>query len=128
MITDFFISPAFAQASELANEKAEYGFSSLVPLLLIFLIFYFLIIRPQTKKLKEHEQLIKNLKIGNKVITSSGIYGKIKDIDPSSGKVDLEIADDVIIKIAKSYISDVEKIEQKKELQKKEKSKKNKDK
>lgn len=126
MITDIFISPAFAQAAGVANESSEYSFSSLVPLILIFFIFYFLIIRPQTKKIKDHQQIIDNLKIGNKVITSSGIFGKIKNIDNKSSIVELQIAEDVVIKIAKNYISEVDKTEVTKEDNKKTKNKKTK--
>ena len=105
MINNLFISPAFAQDATATSGSI----SSLIPLLLIFGIFYFLIIRPQSKKLKDHQKLISELKIGNKIITSSGIYGKIKSIDKDSDKISIEIADNVIITIARNYISDIEK-------------------
>ena len=77
MLKQIFIGDAFAQVSEVAATPAapENSFTSFIPLVLIFAIFYFLIVRPQSKKMKEHQALINNLKIGNKVITSGGIVG-----------------------------------------------------
>jgi preprotein translocase subunit YajC len=108
MILDLLISPAYAQEAVSNN-----NISSFIPLILIFAIFYFLIIRPQSKKIKDHQKLISELKIGNKIITNSGIYGKIKSIDKNSDKIAIEIADNVIINIGRNYISDIEKEEAK---------------
>lgn len=128
MINDFFISSALAQTTSLAAGSGS-SLSSFVPLLVIFVIFYLLIIRPQSKKIKDHQTLVDNLKINNKVVTSSGIYGKITAIDSKNSKVTLEIADGVNIIIGKSYINDLDKSaqeEKKKETKAANKKKKNK--
>ena len=127
MLNDFFISSAFAQTTSAANSGSS--LSSFVPLLVIFAIIYLLIIRPQSKKIKDHQSLVDNLKINNNVITSSGIYGKIKVIDSKNNKIILEVDDGVNITIGKSYINDLDKSaesEKKKETKAVIKKKKNK--
>jgi len=109
---NLFISEAFAENVANATEVASQGnFSpaSFVPLILIFVIFYFLIIRPQTKKIKEHEQMVNNLKIGNKVITSGGIVGVVRGIDSKNNQLEIEIAENVTINVVKSFVTEVEK-------------------
>lgn len=76
---------------------------SMLPLLIIFAIFYFLLLRPQQKKAKEHKIMLDNLKKGDKVITSGGIYGEVFALTPDI--VTLVVADGVKIRVAKSYIS-----------------------
>jgi len=112
-MTNLFISESLAQATENNASQSQNSFSpaSFVPLILIFVIFYFLIIRPQTKKMKEHELMVKNLKLGNKVITSSGIVGVVRQIHEKESQIELEIAKDVIITILRNSISEVEKTE-----------------
>ena len=97
------------QAQEIAAEvpTSEFSLSSFAPLILIFAIFYMLIIRPQNKKMKEHQALVNAVKKGDKVITNSGIIGTIQDIDSKEGIVSLEIAEDVVIKILKNNILEV---------------------
>jgi len=72
----------------------------------IFLVFWLLILRPQQKKAKEHTGFLETLKIGTKVVTSSGIYGKITELEDKAVK--LEIAPKVIIKVLKSQVAGVE--------------------
>lgn len=112
-MTNLLISESLASTNENANAQTTNNFSvaSFVPLILIFVIFYFLIIRPQTKKMKEHDLMIKNLKLGNKVITSSGIVGIIRQIHEKDNQIELEIAKDVVITILRNAISEVEKPE-----------------
>ena len=74
-----------------------------IPLVLMFAIFYFLLIRPQQKKAKEHRVLLDNIKKGDHVITAGGVHGKIATVE--DGIVGLEIATGVVIKITKSYIA-----------------------
>jgi len=74
-----------------------------VPLILMFAIFYFLLIRPQQKKAKEHRLLLENIKKGDHVITAGGVHGKIASVE--DGIVGLEVATGVVIKITKSYIA-----------------------
>ena len=79
------------------------GFAQFVPLILIFVIFYFFLIRPQQKKVKEHKIMVSRLKRGDEVITSGGIIGRIEKIHEDD-KADLLIADNIIIKIIKSTV------------------------
>tara|TARA_B110000238_G_scaffold174166_1_gene193706 strand:+ start:257 stop:541 length:285 start_codon:yes stop_codon:yes gene_type:complete len=77
------------------------GIGQFIPLILIFVIFYFFLIRPQQRKVKEHKAMVENLKRGDKIITSSGIIGTIErliDID----KVEVLIADNVKVEIIKA--------------------------
>ena len=75
------------------------------PWILIFAIFYFLLIRPQQKKAKEHQEMLNNLKKGDKILTSGGVYGVVVGIKPSV--FEIEIAEEVRIKLAKSAVSQV---------------------
>lgn len=77
--------------------------TSLLPLVLIFVIFYFLLIRPQQKKAKDHKQMIENLKKGDKVITSGGIYGVVENV--GSNTLTLKISENVKVKFGKGYIA-----------------------
>ena len=79
------------------------GFAQFIPLILIFVIFYFFLIRPQQKKVKEHKLMVASLKRGDDVITSGGIVGKIDKVHEDD-KIDLIISDEVIVKIVKSTI------------------------
>ena len=79
------------------------GFTQFVPLILIFVIFYFFLIRPQQKKVKEHKQMVAALKRGDEVITSGGIVGKIERV-LGDDKVDLSISDNVTIQVVQSTI------------------------
>ena len=79
------------------------GFAQFVPLILIFVIFYFFLIRPQQKKAKEHKLMVAALKRGDEVITSGGIVGKVERVHEDD-KVDLLISENVTIKVVKSTI------------------------
>ncbi len=81
--------------------------SSFLPLILIFVIFYFLLIRPQSRKAKEHKQMLENLKKGDKIITTGGIYGIIEDFDANTITLKVGIKDDVRIKVGRSYIAGI---------------------
>jgi preprotein translocase subunit YajC len=84
-------------------EGSQSALMNLVPLVFMFGIFYFLLIRPQQKKAKEHRALLDALKKGDQVITAGGVYGKVSAID--GDVVTLEIATGVNIKIGKGFIS-----------------------
>lgn len=81
------------------------GLASFMPMILIFVIFYFLLIRPQQKKMKQHRAMVEAIKAGDEVVTSGGIYGVIKSVDNAMAV--LTIADKVDIKISKSSIGGV---------------------
>ncbi len=82
---------------------AEGVFMSFLPLIIIFAIFYFLLIRPQQKRAKEHRQMLESLKKGDKVITSGGIYGVVEQVGRET--VVIKIAENVKIKLGKAYIA-----------------------
>ena len=80
---------------------SESGFAQLIPLILIFVIFYFFLIRPQQKKVKEHKLMVENLKRGDKVITSGGIVGIVERIIDGD-KAEISITDNVKVEVIKS--------------------------
>lgn len=80
-------------------------FMSFLPIILIFVIFYFLLIRPQQKRSKEHRTLLENLKTGEYVLTSGGIYGRITGIKDNT--ITLEISDKVRVKVNRGNIAGV---------------------
>jgi len=80
--------------------------ASFIPLVLIFVVFYFLLIRPQQKQAKEHQQFLNDLKTGNKVITKGGLHGTITGLTDTVAT--LEIAQDVKVKISRSAIASPE--------------------
>ena len=74
------------------------GIGQFIPLILIFVIFYFFLIRPQQKKVKEHRAMVENLKKGDKVVTSGGITGTITKV-VDNDKVEVEIADNITVEV-----------------------------
>lgn len=97
------ISTAYAQAPQQTAAQPS-PFVSIMPLLVIFVIFYFLLIRPQQKKAKAHKKMLDELKTKDMIITSSGIYGVIVGIGDTS--LEVKIADNVKIKLQKSAVSE----------------------
>ena len=79
------------------------GFAQFIPLILIFVIFYFFLIRPQQKKIKDHKLMVAALKRGDEVITSGGIIGRIEKV-LDNDKVDIMISENVIVQVVKSTI------------------------
>ena len=79
------------------------GFAQFIPLILIFVIFYFFLIRPQQKKVKEHKLMVSALKRGDEVVTSGGIVGKVERI-LGDDKMDLSISENVTIQVVQSTI------------------------
>ena len=77
------------------------GIAQFIPLILIFVIFYFFLIRPQQKKVKEHKIMVENLKRGDKVITTGGIVGTVERI-MENDKAEIQISDNVNVEIVKS--------------------------
>ena len=89
------------------------GFAQFIPLILIFVIFYFFLIRPQQKKVKEHKEMVKNLKRGDEVITSGGIIGKVDRV-MEDDRIEVILTDNVKVQIIKSTITSLLKKEVKK--------------
>ena len=77
------------------------GIGQFIPLILIFVIFYFFLIRPQQKKVKEHKLMVESLKRGDKVITSGGIVGTVERIIDND-KVEVQISENVVVEIVRS--------------------------
>lgn len=99
-----FITPAYAQA---AGGAAGGGFiGSLAPLILIFVIFYFLLIRPQQKRAKEHRAMVDTLSRGDRIVTAGGILGKVTKVKEGE-EIEVEIAEGVRVKVYRSTISTV---------------------
>ena len=82
------------------------GFAQFIPLILIFVIFYFFLIRPQQKKLKEHKLMVSQLKRGDEIVTSGGIIGKIEKV-ADNDQIELSIADNVTVTIIKSTVQNL---------------------
>lgn len=99
-----FVSPAYAQA--LGGASAGSAITQFVPLILIFAIMYFLLIRPQQKKAKEHRAMIEALRRGDQVITQGGIIGKVTHVR-EDGELEVEIATGVKVRILKGTIAQV---------------------
>jgi preprotein translocase subunit YajC len=103
-MSNSLIGIAYAQdAPSTAPSAHAAGLSSLIPLLLIFAIFYFLLIRPQQREKKAHQEMIKNLKRGDEVITTGGIHGVISEVREDTFKV--KITPNVVIEVSKSAIA-----------------------
>jgi preprotein translocase subunit YajC len=97
------ISPAYAQGSPLGGDSM---LVSLLPFILIFVIMYFLILRPQQKRVKMHQEMVKNLRRGDTVVTSGGVIGKVtKVIDDE--QIEIEIGEDNRIRQMRQMISEV---------------------
>ncbi|MEN9409409.1 MAG: preprotein translocase subunit YajC [Pseudomonadota bacterium] len=99
-----FATPAFAQAA--GGAGAGSAFASFIPLILIFAIMYFLLIRPQQKKMKEHKAMVEALRRGDQVLTQGGIVGKVTKVQ-EDGLVEVEIAEGVKVKVLRHTISQV---------------------
>ena len=96
------IAYAMGQGGAAAGQGAG-GFTSFVPLILMFVIFYFLLIRPQQKKAKEHREMIAGLKKGDRIVTSGGLHGRITGMDDAT--LTVEIADKVRVKVSRGSVS-----------------------
>ena len=79
------------------------GFAQFIPLILIFVIFYFFLIRPQQKRVKDHKEMVKNLKRGDEVITSGGIIGKVDRVFEDD-RIELNIAEGVNVQVIRNTI------------------------
>ena len=100
-----FITPAFAQTS------TGFGFgdsplTAMLPFVLIFVIMYFLMIRPQQKRQKQHQEMVKNVRRGDTVVTSGGLIGKITKV-VDDDQIEVEVADGVRVRQMRSMVADV---------------------
>jgi preprotein translocase subunit YajC len=103
-IVRMLITPAFAQAA--AGGDTNSMLMSLLPFALIFVIMYFLILRPQQKKVKDHAELVKNIRRGDTVVTSGGLVGKVTKV-VDDDQIEFEISDGVRVRQMRQMISGV---------------------
>jgi preprotein translocase subunit YajC len=99
-----FISPAYAQAA--SPFGGDSMLVSLLPFILIFVIMYFLILRPQQKRQKQHQEMVKNVRRGDTVVTSGGLVGKVTKVTDDE-QIEVEVADGVRVRQMRSMIADV---------------------
>jgi preprotein translocase subunit YajC len=96
------VTPAYAQAAPGAGG----AIASFIPLILIFAIMYFLLIRPQQKRVKEHQKMVEALRRGDQIVTQGGVIGKVSKVK-DDGEIEVEIADGVRIRVVKSTVAQV---------------------
>ena len=102
-----FITPAYAQMGSLfGGGGGDNMLVSLLPFILIFVIMYFLILRPQQKRVKQHQEMVKNVRRGDTVITNGGLIGKVTKVVDEE-QIEIEVADGVRVRQAKSMLADV---------------------
>ena len=97
------ISPAYAQASETFGGLDAF---SLLPLVLIFVVFYFLLIRPQQKRVKQHKEMITSLRRGDRVVTGGGIVGRITRVEGDNELI-VEIAPEVRVRLKQATVAEL---------------------
>ncbi len=98
-------SPLYAEGAQATSSSNPIlGF---LPIILIFVIFYFFMIRPQQKKYKDLQNMVNNLKIGDKIVTSGGIYGFVDGFKDDQNAIYIKISDNTRILLAKEFISKV---------------------
>jgi len=97
---DFFISNAYAQ-----DVAGSSGLMSFLPLIVIFAVFYFMLIRPQMKRSKDHRNLVSQLAKGDEVITNGGLLGRITEVSDSF--VTLELADNIQVKLQRQAVANI---------------------
>mgnify|MGYP000952616452 CR=1 FL=1 len=100
-----FVSPAFAQTAGAGGAMG--GLGQFVPLILIFAIFYMFLIRPQQKKMKEHREMLGQLKRGDRVVTAGGIVATITKVKDGSDEIEAEIAPNVKVMVVRGTIGSV---------------------
>ena len=98
-----FVSPAFAQDAG----GAAAAFTSFIPLILIFAIMYFLLIRPQQRKAKQHQAMVAALRRGDQVITQGGLVGRVTRVKEEDGEIEVEIAPNVKVTVIRSTVAAV---------------------
>jgi preprotein translocase subunit YajC len=99
-----FSSPAFAQAAGAAAQPSL--FDTMLPLILIVVVFWFLILRPQNKKMKEHREMVNNVSRGDTVVTAGGLIGKVAKVKDEN-EIEVDIAEGVRVRVVKSTLTDV---------------------
>ncbi|MDA8229994.1 MAG: preprotein translocase subunit YajC [Magnetospirillum sp.] len=100
------VSTAFAQAAGVPAAGPAGGIEAFLPIILIFVVFYFLLIRPQSKRMKQHKEMLSGLRRGDRVVTGGGIIGTVTKV-VSDTEVAVEIAEGVRVRVVRSTIQDI---------------------
>lgn len=103
MFTD--LAYAMAPAQQGGQQGQGSGLIGLLPIVLIFVVFYFLVLRPQQKRAKDHKTMIDGLKKGDKVVTSGGVYGVVEEVKTNT--LIVKIAENVKVKFGKAYVAEL---------------------
>ena len=98
-----FVTPAYAQAAGAAGNP----FATFLPLILVFAIMYFLLIRPQQRKVKEHQAMVAALRRGDQVVTQGGLIGKVVRVKDEANEIEVEIAEGVKVRVVRATIQQV---------------------
>lgn len=98
-----FISPAYAQAA--APGGGMGGIEAFLPLILIFVVFYFLLIRPQQKRMKQHKEMLGNIRRGDRIVTNGGLIGQVTKVQDN--ELQVEIAEGVKVKVLRDMVGNV---------------------
>lgn len=96
-----------ANAQIAAGVAPSAGLVDFLPIILIVVVFWFLILRPQNKKMKEHREMVNNVSRGDTVVTAGGLIGKVAKVKEDDNEIDVDIADGVRVRVVKSTLSDV---------------------
>ena len=106
-LIDLIVSPAFAQQAQEASKGQQHPLMAMMPFVLIFVIFYFLMIRPQKKKVQKEQEMISALGKGDEIVTKSGLIGTITGL--TDKVMTLEIADNVKVKVLRDHVGGLSK-------------------
>lgn len=98
-----FVTPAYAQAAGGGGA----AIAQFIPLILIFAIMYFLLIRPQQKKMKQHQNMVSALRRGDQVVTQGGLIGKVTKVKEGGNEIEVEIAEGVKVRVVQNTIAQV---------------------
>jgi preprotein translocase subunit YajC len=101
-----FVTEAFAQTTGASGLGGLEGLQQFLPLILIFVVFYFLMIRPQQKKAKAHRDMVAQLRRGDRVLLQGGIFGQVAKV-LNDTEISVEIADNVRVRVARSAVAEV---------------------
>ena len=98
------ISTAYAQA---AGAGGGFDLMALAPLVLIFVVFYFLLIRPQQKRAKEHKEMLSKIRRNDRIVTNGGLMGKVAKVNDDRDEIELDIAENVRVKVRRGMVAEV---------------------
>ena len=99
-----FITPAFAQTGGAGGGDF---FLQLMPILLMIVIFYFLLFRPQQQRMKQHREMVENIRRGDTVVTAGGLIGKVTRVKDDGNEIEVEIADNARVRVVKQTVAEV---------------------